>query len=791
MYTLFLILQLLFIPEAKAQTFTQTIRGKVIDADSKSILFGANVILLNTDSLQGAATDVDGKFRLEKVPVGRRSVKASCIGYEDVVLNNIIVTSAKEIVLTIELHEKVYTSGVVEIVAKTDKTKANNDLTTVSSRSFQAEETGRYAGSRSDPSRMVANYAGVASGNDARNDIIVRGNSPLGVLWRMEGVDIPNPNHFSAQGASGGPISMLNNNILGSSDFLTGAFPAEYGNKTAAVFDIKLRNGNNEKNEYTGQVGINGVELGAEGPISRKQGSSYLVNYRYSTLEIFNKLGIRFGVSASPQYQDVSFKVNIPGAHIGTFTVWGIGGTSKLSLLDSERKSSDWSYISEGENLIFKTSMGACGISHLYFFNTHTSGKLSLSVSGTNLHATVDTLSPQAPDPFTTYKNESTEGNYIANYTVSTKLNSKHLIKYGGTYQTIYFNAHATAYHSEYGKYIDQLNVKNSTAALVQGFFHWQFRPADRITFNTGIHYQNFLLNHSSAIEPRFGVHFNLSSNQSISAGYGMHSQMQPVIYYFYETYDPVQNSYYRSNRNLKLSNSQHMVLSYDNHFTKNFRFKLESYYQYLYNVPVQKNYLSSFSMINAGNALEGIPLVDSLENKGDGKNYGIEFTLEKFFSNHYYFLTTTSLYQSRYRGSNQVEHPTSYDGGYVFNALGGYEFSLGSGKNKFISIDLKYTQAGGNRYTPINLEQSNLQGKTVLIDELAFSKKLKDYARFDVKVSYKTNRKRTSQSIFIVVENIFGTKNILRESYNKDTQTIQKEYQLGLFPYGGYRIEF
>ncbi|HSH65548.1 MAG TPA: carboxypeptidase-like regulatory domain-containing protein, partial [Bacteroidia bacterium] len=377
-YTLFLILQLLFIPEAKAQTFTQTIRGKVIDADSKSILFGANVILLNTDSLQGAATDVDGKFRLEKVPVGRRAIKASCIGYEDVVLNNIIVTSAKEIVLTIELHEKVYTSGVVEIVAKTDKTKANNDLTTVSSRSFQAEETGRYAGSRSDPSRMVANYAGVASGNDARNDIIVRGNSPLGVLWRMEGVDIPNPNHFSAQGASGGPISMLNNNILGSSDFLTGAFPAEYGNKTAAVFDIKLRNGNNEKNEYTGQVGINGVELGAEGPISRKQGSSYLVNYRYSTLEIFNKLGIRFGVSASPQYQDVSFKVNIPGAHIGTFTVWGIGGTSKLSLLDSERKSSDWSYISEGENLIFKTSMGACGISHLYFFNTHTSGKLSL-----------------------------------------------------------------------------------------------------------------------------------------------------------------------------------------------------------------------------------------------------------------------------------------------------------------------------------------------------------------------------------------------------------------------------
>lgn len=776
---------------AIAQTFTQTIRGKVIDTDSKNILFGANVILLNTDTLIGSSTDVDGKFRLERVPVGRRSLKASCIGYEDLVLNNIIVTSAKEIVLTIELHEKVYTSEVVEIVAERDKTKANNELTTVSSRSFQAEETGRYAGSRSDPSRMVANYAGVSSGNDARNDIIVRGNSPLGVLWRMEGVGIPNPNHFSAQGATGGPISMLNNNILGSSDFLTGAFPAEYGNKTAAVFDIKLRNGNNEKNEYTGQVGINGIELGAEGPLSKKQGSSYLINYRYSTLAVFNKLGIRFGVSATPQYQDVSYKVNVPTSRAGTFTLWGIGGASKLSLLDSDRKPSDWSYISEGENLVFKTNMGAAGISHLYFFNAHASGKLSLSVSGTNFNILLDTLSKAAPTPFLTYKNQSTEANCIANYTFLNKLNTRHLIKTGVTYQTIYFDAHAFAYRQFAGKYIDQLNVKNTTAGLVQGFVHWQFRPTDRVTVNSGLHYQNFLLNQSSAFEPRLGINFKLSSKQSINAGYGMHSQMQPVIYYFYETYDVFSNRYYKSNRALKLSNSQHFIASYDYNFAKDFRFKLESYYQYLYHVPVQKNKATSFSMINVGNALEGIPLVDSLENKGTGRNYGIEFTLEKFFSKHYYFLTTTSLYRSRYKGSNGQEHPTSYDGGYVFNALGGYELEVGKQKNKFVSLDLKYTQAGGNRYTPIDLEQSKIQGKAVLIDEQAFSKKLKDYSRFDVKLSYKTNRKKTSQSVFVVIENIFDASNILRESYNKDLQSIQKEYQLGLFPYGGYRIEF
>jgi len=774
-----------------AQTYTQTIRGKVLDADSKSTLPGATIVLLNSDTLIGSTSDGDGKFRLDKIPVGRRALKITSIGYEETFINNIIVTSGKEVVLTIELREKIYTSAVVEVVAEKDKTKANNDLVTVSSRNFLAEETGRYAGSRGDPSKMVANYAGVSSGNDARNDIIVRGNSPLGVLWRMEGIDIPNPNHFSAQGSTGGPISMLNNNILGNSDFLTGAFPAEYGNKTAAVFDIKLRNGNNEQNEYTGSLGINGVELGAEGPISKKNGSSYLINYRYSTLEVFNKLGIRFGVSASPEYQDISYKVNVPTTKAGIFTLWGIGGKSKLTLLDSERKATDWSYITGGQDLVFATSMGATGVSHLYFFNSKTSGKLSLSVSGTDLDASVDTISPVDQSSFLDRKNKSTEANFIANYTVSKKINAKNLIKLGATYQTIYFNAESYSYSNDYGKYIYDLNIKKSTADLIQGFAHWQFRPTDKITINSGVHYQNFLLNKTSAIEPRLGLRFQISKKQNISLGYGMHSQMQPTIYYFYETYIPTTDSYFRSNRNLDLSKSQHAILSYDFNFAKDYRLKLEGYYQYIYNVPVQKNYQSSFSMINVGNALEGIPLVDSLENKGDGENIGIEFTFEKFFNKHFYYLATVSLYQSKYKGSNGAEHHTSYDGGYVLNALAGYEFNLGKNKNRALSVDLKFTQAGGNRYTPIDIEKSKIYGEAVYIDEEAFSKQLKDYSRFDIKVSYKTNRKRTSQSIFLVVENIFDTKNILRESYDPVSQKVQQEYQLGLFPYFGYKIEF
>ena len=266
----------LLVPSAGfSQTFTQTIRGIVIDADSKSGLPGANIYVLELDTQMAATTDNDGKFRFEKVPVGRRKIKVSFIGYEEIIMDNIIVGSGKEVVLEIPMQEIINTKDEIVVTAKNDKTKANNDLVTNSARNFQSEETERYAGTRGDPSKMVANYAGVATGNDVNNSIIVRGNSPLGVLWRLEGVDIPNPNHFSTQGATGGPVSILNNNLLGACDFLTGAFPSEYGNKYAAVFDLKIRNGNNEKREFMGQIGFNGAEFGAEGPLFGKNGSSF------------------------------------------------------------------------------------------------------------------------------------------------------------------------------------------------------------------------------------------------------------------------------------------------------------------------------------------------------------------------------------------------------------------------------------------------------------------------------------------------------------------------------------
>ena len=308
---IYLIFFLFMIPQVALSQ--QTIRGTVTDAQTLQPLVGATVLLLGSDPVVGTLTDDEGRFRLEAVPVGRQGIQITYVGYEPVLRNNLIVSSAQEVVLEIRMEEQIRMADEVEIVAETDKSGSINELATVSVRTFSVEEAQRYAGSRNDPARMAQNFAGVSGVNDQRNDIIIRGNSPAGVLWRLEGIDIPNPNHYGALGTTGGPVSMLNNNNLSDADFITSAFPAEYGNALSGVFDMGLRNGNDETYEFMGQLGFNGLEAGVEGPLPIGKHASLIANYRYSTLAVFKLLGINSGTGAAiPEYQDLTFKLNVP-----------------------------------------------------------------------------------------------------------------------------------------------------------------------------------------------------------------------------------------------------------------------------------------------------------------------------------------------------------------------------------------------------------------------------------------------------------------------------------------------
>jgi len=769
--------------QAQDLRYTQTIRGNIIDASSKNPIEGVS-IYLNSSPVLGTITNNAGEFEIKNVPIGSYEINIGMTGYKPVKLINQTIKSGKEFIIEIELEELVIVTDEVVIRGHGNKDKPLNEMATISARSFTVDETERYAGSLFDPARMASNYAGIMTVSDQRNDIIIRGNSPLGLLWRLEGVDIPNPNHFGTLGTTGGPISILNNNLLSNSDFFTSAFPAEYGNALSGVFDLNLRNGNNKKHEFIAQIGMNGFELGAEGPFSKNSKASYLVSYRYSTLAIFNALGIDFGVSGIPQYQDLSFKINIPGTKAGKFSFFGVAGTSYIEMLDKDRKEDDWTFGRSNLNIRFGSKMGVVGLKHQYFFSSNTRLNSTISISYTETSTKADSAYEILP-PLNYYGDESSEIMYSLSSRISHKMNAKGNLSIGVSadlYNVFYMDS---AIMQDY-TYRKLTNTSNELALLYQGFVQFQYKFTDDIVFYSGLHYQLFNLNTSQAFEPRANIKWNMNNKHALSMGFGFHSQLQPRLFYFLETTNP-DKSVSQTNRDLGFSKSNQFVIGYDYSINKDFRLKFETYYQYLFQVPVEKE-PSSYSVINYGSDFYS-ERSDSLINQGTGVNYGVELTLEKFLSKNYYFLITTSLFESRYKASDNVDRNTIFNGNYVVNLLSGYSFKIG--KYNALNLDLKIVNAGGRHYIPVDLEKSQLANTRILDYEQAYLPQYPSYFRIDTRISFKLNRSKFNAELAFDLQNITQHQNILLETYDVESGSIKYDYQLGLFYFFLLRFQF
>lgn len=764
----------------------QTIRGTVIDKESKTPLPGANVVLLNTQPTIGTMTDSEGNFRLGKVAIGRQSVQVSFIGYKPATFQSIIVNSVKEVVLEVELEENVIVGSEVVILGNARKDEMRNAMATVSARSFTVEETEKYAGSRGDVARMAMNFAGVSAANDQRNDIIIRGNSPSGLLWRLEDVDIPNPNHFAEGGTTGGPVGMLNNNLLENSDFFTGAFPAEYGNALSGVFDLNMRNGNNQKHEQLFQVGFNGFEAGAEGPFSKNHKASYLANFRYSTLEAMDGL-IDLGTTGIPKYKDVSFKLSFPMKK-GRISVFGLGGDSEIAMLDSKNGNQQDMYSDEGQDLVNRSRMGATGISLTHFANEHLWYKLTLSGIYQNGGTTIDTMDV----------NNMTHPNIDHNYAefrtslsgfVHRKYNSQLSARAGFVVDRMGFDLLTKTFDLKYNALrpaIDYSKNLGNGVTLVQPYIQATYRFTDQISFVPGIHFSYFDLNGAASIEPRLGFNWQLSPKQKLNLGYGLHSRTQTLSTYFLGT-QLNDGSLIETNKELGLTKSHQFILGYENSITENTRFKAEAYYQSLFHVPVETA-SSSFSMLNSG-ASWGVAAKDSLVNTGTGTNYGLELTLERFFSRNLYYLATLSLFDSKYKGSDGIERNTAFNGNYVANFLLGKEFQINS--KSTLNLDFKVSFAGGKRYTPVDLAASQASGTTKYIESQAFSKQFDPFLKADFKIGYRVNGRKVSQEWVFYIENLTDHNNVLMQTYSRSKNEVKNVNQLGFFPMMQYRIHF
>ncbi len=769
------ILLLLIHQSVSAQSLTQTVKGTIIDADSRAPIIGANVYIPGTDPVLGSATDLDGNFKIENVPVGRIDLLITSIGYEERYITNIVVGSAKEVVVNADMRESLMRLTEVIVTDKKHQSELSDEMVLVSGLSVSVDKTKRFAGTINDPARLVTSFAGIQGDPAGSNHIVVRGNSPNTVMWRMEGVEIPNPNHFTEEGESGGAINILNSNMLANSDFYTGAFTADFGNVLGSVFDMKMRTGNNEKREYSIGVGILGTDITLEGPFKNGGRSSYLANYRYSTLAILDDLGIvDFG--GVPKYQDLSFKVSMPTEKAGLFTVFGIGGKSSI---DEDYFDENTEELEGAES--FRSAMGTVNLNHAYFINSNTSfdSYVGLSYNGSDYF--YDELNEVSQSMERDYYDKLEKYSWRAGTVFNTKINARHVLRAGVNHQQFHFN-----FFQEYLDDDDNLTTGLSdegNAGILRVFGSWKFRVTDDLTITSGLNYQAFSLNGEKLIEPRFSFKYRLNEQQSIFGGFGMHSQMSPLPVYF----SVVEGMDGRPNKSLDFMKARHFVIGYDWVLSKNLYFKAETFYQQLYDIPVENNIASSYSLINSVNGFTDKELV----NKGTGVNYGLELTLERYFQNQYYFLVTGSLYESNYKALDGITRDTRFNGGHAVNVLFGKEFYLRGNQNRIFNISTRVTTTGGFRFTPLLLDESIEKGEGIYDYANRYGVPGDQFFKWDISMSYQWNRTKTRQEIKLEVQNLTNNQAKTSEYYNSDAQALEMEYQLPLFPVITYTIEF
>lgn len=748
------------------------------DNASQAPIAFANVVLLNTQPLLGSVTDSLGNFLIANVPLGRYDVKISCVGYEDALVREVVVTSAKQSILTIPVRENSRMLEEVTIKPNVNKEQALNPMATVSARMLSVEEARRYAGGFDDPARLASAFAGVTA-NSGVNGIMVRGNAPKYLQWKMEGIEIPNPNHFGDLKAFGGGIlTGLSSQMLANSDFFTGAFPAEYNNAVSGVFDISMRKGNNEKKERTIQVGVVGVEYSEEGAFKKGGKASYLYNYRNSTLALLEPLLPENAEKI--KYQDLSFKLNFPTKKAGVFSVWGIGlrdGASAKPKTDSLK----WFYKEDKQKNDIKLDLGAGGLSHLYFFNNNTYLKTTLAATGSSTNWKTETLNSRLE--LTPYSNIAySYWNYVLSSFVNKKISARHTNRTGFSATRMMYNIQLNN-SLKAGDAPTEIVNSGGNSTLLAAYSSSAFHLTHTLLMTIGINGQFFTLNKHYTIEPRIAFRQAIGRRHSIGLGYGLHSRLENLNFYYNNSLTSGEKAV---NKNLDFTKAHHFVLSYDWSVSPLVHIRVEPYYQQLFSVPVVRN--SSTSFINLQSDWF---FAEKLENTGEGRNYGIDFSLEKYMSRGYYYLLTASVFDASYKGGDGIWRASRFNRNYVFNFLIGKEWQVGKSKQNTFSLNMRVSYQGGNRYSPVNETASYLARDVVYDESRAFSLQADPLTNVHVTASYRINRKKSAHEFALKVLNATGQADFYGYKYNLVKNTIDKDETSVVIPNLSYRIEF
>lgn len=783
-----ILLILLFPFSIMCQVSSQTLRGTVLDKSSQLPLIGANVTILESDPLIGTITDINGEYVIENVPLGRYDISASFVGYATVVNNAVVISSAENTVLDIELSVN---SNLLEEMVITSNTRAvTNEAAIVSAKSFQAEELVRIPGGIDDPARMIRKFPGVTPNGDAlQNKINIRGNAPRAIRWRLDDMDIYNPNHFGFLGRSGGAVTIFSQRLLTNTDFYSGAFPADYGNTIGGVFDLRFRNGSFRKRQHSVQLSILGLDIATEGPFTSEGNSSYIANYRLSTtrfVEPFLQIG---GI---PLYQDLSFKLHfkLPGS--GSLNVFGMGGTSSTEFLP-ELDTLKWDEGFANYGSIASNINATVGASYVQPLGSKTYFK-SIAV-GTGIKYDIYSYYLQRDLITEDTSRIGVDLDYKLAWQgyVNHQFNKQHSHRSGVIITGLFSDVDYTQAYIQYRggggtNLVDTLRLGEGSSALIQAYSRSQFYIGSNWQINAGVHAMMLAITNQISVEPRLGVKYLIDNKSSLSAAYGLHSQMEPFFTYIIEKWDESQGRHIRHNKDLRFNKSHHFNIGYYNSISDRWQLGAEAYYQYVFDFVVGEEL-----PISRVGGIDFSFESQKLNNGGTANNYGLELSLERSFSGGYYFMSNVSLFEANYTANDDITRNSENNAKYILNAVGGKEWQLGKKKGRlnFLNFNLSATYAGPQYFTGIDLQRSIEQGITIreLNNPNQF---VQDPLLFvDVSIIYKINRKKYNSVLNIQFINLLNRRAILRPFFDRENQSLGVRRGTGLMPSISYRVTF
>ncbi len=747
---------------SQEQKLVGKIEGIIIDAETKAELIGANVLIINSNT--GAATDINGKFVIDNVPVGNYSLKISFLGYTPIIKTDIIVRSNRITLANSELNPSTIVSDEVVIQAEYFQ---KNEEQALSSINFSGEEIRRAPGSAGDVSRILMSLPSVAKVNDQSNTLIVRGGSPIENTFYIDNIEIPNINHFPSQGASGGAIGMLNVDFIEDVDFFTGGFSAIYGNKLSSIMNLSFREGNNEKVE--GQLDLNFSGFGGiiEGPLFSEK-ATFMFSARRSYIDFLIKM-IDVGSTVAPTYGDISGKIVYDIDKNNKLMLVGVFGDDHMA--SDQQNAIDNQMVFYGDQDIYQSTIG---LNWRSLWSNR--GYSNTSFSFNSQKFIEDFYETGSADLLIT--NRSNDSFYQFRNINFYQFNKQHSVKFG--VEAKHIIADYDNWYSEYtdavGNPVESFTIKETVNGnIASAFGSYIFKPSIRLVLTFGGRADYFSYANTIKFSPRFSFSYSIGDKTKLNGSTGIFYQSLP-------------SKLLVSNENIKNLNipvSTHFILGVEQLLTESTQLTLEFYQKDYSNFPMDTNQPGIFLIDEAYNTQGFYFNTNDLVDNGVAQTQGVELTIQKKLAVDFYGLIGASYFQAKYKGLDNTWRNRIYDNRFVFSAEGGYK------PNYYWEFSMRWIYAGGRPYTPFNIQESQNLNRGVLDESKINSERYDAYHSLNLRIDKRFAFSGSNLVLYLSVWNVYDRKNVATIYWNQTENVPELVYQWGMLPIFGIEYEF